>query len=485
MVRFSRLSNKRLLIIALILLIFLAISTKYLGGIDVHDYADVAKFFAGKYSADIRSSHSMLYGFIHAPFLIIFNSFLVMKITNLLWLALIILSLYYISNKDRRTLLLTITSPIIWYMGPWISPIQLAALFFLWGFFFINKFDRTEKIRYLALSGIFIGLAWATWNTVFFILFFLIISFFYGRNINHLIIFLFFVTVGLLPILIFDQIFFGFFLYSTIRHVIGNLIVFLYGSIYPGVVQILNSWANYISFLLMLPLFSFILFKKDFFVHRKRQVIFLTLTTLFFLINPQVRYLMFLWPIFLLYLPKNLTEKEFKIQLSVFILLSILVTIPYVIQIKFTTNVADFDTEIANFGNWQFSGESRNIIIAEDINNIAKDYSNEVFLVGNDMEDYADLAHIYWGENVKEFVSLQDYNLHLKGENSIFEKRLVFTPRIQDRRQIWIGGGLEKSDNDATDYASIIYGIGVDKPLEADGFELIQKYNLLYLSKKS
>ncbi len=483
--RFNRLSNKQLLIITLILLAFLAICTKYIGGIDVHDYADVAKFFAGKYSADIRSSHSMLYSFIHVPFLIIFNSFLIMKITNLLWLALIILSLYYISNKDRRTLLLAITSPIIWYMGPWISPIQLAALFFLWGFFFMNKFDKTEKIKYLVLSGIFIGLAWATWNTVFFILSFLIISFFYGRNINHLIIFLFFVTVGLLPILIFDQIFFGFFLYSTIRHVMANLTVFLYGSIYPGVVQILNSWANYLSFLLMLPLFSFILFKKDFFVHRKRQVIFLTLATLFFLINPQVRYIMFLWPIFLLYLPKNLTEKQFKIQLSLFILLSIIVTIPYVIQIKYTTNAADFDTGIANFGNWHFSSESRNAVISNDLNSIAKDYPNEVFLVGNDMEDYAGLAHIYWGEDIKEFVSEQDYNLYLANKSTIFEKILTFTPKIQDRRQIWIGGGLEKNENDATDYTSIIYGIGVDKPLEADGFELIQRYNLLYLSKKS
>ncbi len=485
MLKFDKISNRNIIFFTVILLFVVSLATNYVGGIDVNDYADVAKFFAGDYNTKIRTAHSMLYGFVHTPLVYLFKSLIVMKITSLLWLFLMILSVYYISNKDRRTLLLIIASPIIWYMGPWINPIQLASLLFLWGFYFINKFDKTEKIKYLAYSGILIGLSWSFWNTVFFILFFFIITFFYNRNVNHLLIFLFFTIIGLLPILIFDQVVFGFAFYSIIKHIAANVVVLFSGSIYPETVQILNSAYNYITFILMLPVFVYTLFSRNFFINRKRQIIFLTLSFLFFLSNPQIRYIIFLWPILIIYLAKSLNEKQFRIQLLIFTILSILVVVPYIIQIKYTTNAADFDNVVANFGNWQFSKENRLDIIAQDLEKLVSQYPNEVFLVGNGVDDYAGLARVYWGKEVKEFVSMQDYNLYLKNESTIYEKIFSPIPRIQDRRQIWIGGGLLKNENDETDYSSIKYGIGIDKPLEAEGFQVIEKYDILYLSEKT
>ena len=193
---------------------------------------------------------------------------------------------------------------------------------------------------------------------------------------------------------------------------------------------------------------------------------------------------MFLWPILILYLARSINEKQFKIQFLIFVIISILVVIPYIVQIKYTTNAADFDSAAANLGNWKINSENRAALIAEDLEKITSEYPDEIFLVGNDGEEYAGLAHIYWGDDVKEFVSMQDYNLYLKNDSTLFEKKITFAPRIQDRRQIWIGGGLEKNENDATNYTEIKYGIGVGEPLKAEGFELVKSYKILYLSEK-
>ena len=65
------------------------------------------------------------------------------------------LSIYYISGKDRKTLLLIVTAPIFWYMAPFINPIQIASLFFLWGYYFISKYDKKEKISSAGLTYLF------------------------------------------------------------------------------------------------------------------------------------------------------------------------------------------------------------------------------------------------------------------------------------------------------------------------------------------
>ena len=121
----------------------------------------------------------------------------------------------------------------------------------------------------------------------------------------------------------------------------------------------------------------------------------------------------------------------------------------------------------------------------EDLNKISNDYPNEAFVVGNNPDDYQLLAYYYWGDKIKEFVSIQDYQLYLENQTSLFEKEIRFIPNIQDRRQIWIGGGIEKSQNDNTNYPDIQYAIGLGKPVNLENFKLIKQDVLLYVSKKS
>ena len=65
--------------------------------------------------------------------------------------AIIVYSVYIISNRNKKSLWMILLSPIIWYMAPWISPIQLASLFFLWGYYFIT-------VVIAAIIGIFVGI---------------------------------------------------------------------------------------------------------------------------------------------------------------------------------------------------------------------------------------------------------------------------------------------------------------------------------------
>ena len=132
-------------IISLFLLALITVPRDLLEATDVPDYSDTAKFFAGEYKAKYRSSHSIMYGLMLSPYVKLTESFFILKYASVFWLSLLILSIYYISNKDKRTLILFITSPFLCYMSPWLSPVPIVSLLFLWTYHFIAKFEKEEK----------------------------------------------------------------------------------------------------------------------------------------------------------------------------------------------------------------------------------------------------------------------------------------------------------------------------------------------------
>tara|TARA_Y100000034_G_scaffold133798_1_gene200360 strand:- start:473 stop:1918 length:1446 start_codon:yes stop_codon:yes gene_type:complete len=472
-------------LVVIVLLFIISLVTPYYGSTDVDEYAGSAKFFAGMYNADIRASHSMFFGFVHAPLVLAFGSFLGIKIVNLIILSLIIFSVYWISGKDKRALFLILASPLIWYMGPWINPIQIAGLLFLWGFFFMEKFDKDGKMNYVIYSGILIGLAGVFWNTVIYIFVFLLIAFFYNRNVNSVVVFALSFIVGLLPLFIFEQYMFGFFLFSITKTVASNVMASVSGGgIYSGQ-ELLRTSAlvGYLAFLVMVPLFIYTFFLRKNFVENKRAVIFMTLVLLFYLINPQIRYLIFLYPIFVLYLAKILTKKKFLIQASIFVILSLLVINPYLVQTKYSTDSLEFGSVVGNFGNWEFEAREDKKIL-KDLSGILMIYRGESFVVGPESDRYAELAFLYWGNDVGEFVSIQDYNLAIRDDKVLFEKRFETSSSIDNRRQIWIEGGMSRNPREDTDYDSIKYAISFDRNLGLEEFELIESYEKLFLFEK-
>ncbi len=480
--------NSNLMIFIPIVLLLSIAATTVPDGIldvtDVKDYSDSAKFFSGDYSAKHRSSHSVLYGLMLSPYVKLTGSFSLLKLSSAFWLSILILSFYYISGKNKKALLLFVTMPLIWYMAPWVSPIPLVGVLFLWAYFFIRKFETGERIKHLALSGLFVGLASAVWTPAIYFSLFFVLAFLYNKKLYFSLIFPIFLIIGLAPRLIVDQIVFGLPFYSILKHTSAVIAFTFYGGIYEG--QFYSSkLVKTILFLLFVPFYSYLFFKRKNFSKYKKEFIFLAISMLFVIGNPQPRVLLAFVPIGILILGEILNKKQFRNQIIIFSVISLLVVAPYIIQSSYEMNEKRFDSAVLNINNLEISKVRTDQLIVEDLKTITNLHPDEVFLVGNKNDDYRQLAHLYWGDSVKEFVSIEDYNLFFEDENIVASKRISSESGKRFRREVWVEVGLGRNSNDNTDYNNIEYGIGIGEPRELEGYEVVEKFNILHLSKKS
>jgi len=200
--------------------------------------------------------------------------------------------------------------------------------------------------------------------------------------------------------------------------------------------------------------------------------------------NPQPRFTLVIVPIILLLIGKNLTKKQIAVQTSLFLIITLLVINPYIIQIKYDTNLKEFRSFFFEFPNFYFNTKIQDNLIQQDLSEIGRDYPNQTFIVGNEPDDYRYLAYLYWGKDIKEFVSIQDYELFLKNETTLASKTFCSDSKIQNRREICISVKLNKNKNDATNYASIKYAISLNQSLGLPNFKLVKKYRILYLYEK-
>ncbi|MBI2148611.1 hypothetical protein HYU23_02935 [Candidatus Woesearchaeota archaeon] len=487
--KIKELYNKKIIFI-LILIIFALITllTRYYGAADIGDYADTAKFFAGDYNGKIRSSNSHILGFIHYPLVKLTESYIGFKITSIVLLIFIMFSVYKISNYNKKALWLLLISPVVWYMGPWINPIQIGSLILLWSYYFANKYDKEGKIKYLTYFGLLIGLGWSVWDGIFFFGGFLAIIYMYNKKSYELLYFAILILVGLIPRLALDFYLFNFPFFGMIKNMTG-IILSTWGGIHNrGWAHAYPSITTFISILIAIPIGYWTLYKKERIAKYKKEIVFLSLCLLIVLMNQQIRYIMAFAPIVILLLTKELNKKEIKIHFIISIIVILLFITPYIIQTKYSIknklHGADFTDVLENPFELKLSKTFVQDLIVQDIKEIAKEYPNEVFVVGNAEDDYQALARLYWGKDVNEFVSIQDYNLFMENKNTIFEIKFMPTPNINYRRQIWIAGGMNKNENDNTDYKNIKLGIGLENPVNIEGFKFVKKYNILYFSKK-
>lgn len=473
-----------LIIIIVLLLILLTFLTSFYGNTDIGDYSDTAKYFAGLYPAKIRNSHSYIYGLLHSPFVKLTNNFIFFKVTSLLSLLLIIYSVYFIT-KDSRSFLLLLLSPITWYMAPWINPIQLSALSFLWAYYFINTFDNNKNIKNLILSGLLIGIGWAIWDTILYFGVFLAFVFLIDKKFYYSVIFSLFVLIGLAPRLILDQLLFNFAFFTTIKTFLSG-IVNLSGGIYGRAGHSPKTISTIIMLFLSIPIYYWSMYKPKTFKKNYKTMIFLTLSILLLVLNPQARYTLVLLPIISILLLKNLKDFQIKRQILISIPIILLFIFPYCIQVFYSidNSITGQDTTylLQNNFNVKYNDYFISEILSDDIINIHNDYPDDIYVVGNTEDAYQVLADLYWDSDIQEFVSHQDYILNLNDQTLIYQKTFMPIPNINNRRQIWISGGINKNINDNTDYDSIKYAIGLYEPVDLEGFELVKEYNFLYLS---
>ncbi len=453
------------LIIVFILFSLAVFITNYYGETDTRSFTSTAKFFAGSYQAKIRSSHSYLWGFVNFPLVKLFQNYIGFKILNLIILTLIIISIYYISNKkDKKLLFLLLCTPILWYMAPYVNSIQIASLFFLWCYYFIQKYDDDGKISYLIYSGIFFGLAVAFWHAIFFYGIFLIMFFFYDKKVFHLLYYIIAILIGLIPLFILDYYIFVFIFHSLIKNYIGTMSNLLSLGIYSVDATASKTIPVLFVVIVMLPFYVWKLYTKKVFKKHKKVILFLTAALLITLKNPQARYLLLIVPIILIILLKILDKNQIKRLLLISMLVTTLTIISYVVILP--------------------AEEIR----TKDLIQIDKDYSNELFLIGPYADDYERIAILSWDNNISEFISIQDYELYLNNESSLIERELRFTPIINSRREYWISGGIGKPISDNTDYESINYLIDYGHSCDEiiiDNFILDKHYQILSVYKKA
>lgn len=484
---FEKIKNNKLLTALLIVLVLICLATSYYGSIDIGDYADTAKYFSGDYSADIRNSHSYMFGFLHSILLNIYPSFVWFKITSIIFLLGIIYSVYFISGKDRRTLLLAVLSPAVWYMAPWINPIQMASLFFLWAWFFINNYEKSERKRDLLISGILVGLGLCFWNTILFFGAILFLVFMINKKLSHSLIVLCGILIGLIPLLSLDYYLFGFPFYSLLKTTMSNFIATLFGGITNGESTGSSKIIRILLILVAIPLIYWKNYKWYYLRNNLKNIIFITLCLLVIFVNPQLRYILALAPIMIILTGTYKDDRLFKIALIFSAIVSLIFIIPYFVQIG--SGYSEFyGKEITGvLENYKGSGiVDKNVALEleKSLKIITERYPNESFVVGNADDDYQTLAHFYWGAGVKEFVSIQDYFLYLDNDTELFKKEFSPVPNIKERRQIWIAGGIRKNSVDDTDYSKVVYGIGIGSPVNISGFEVIEEHKPLYLSKR-
>lgn len=480
-----KISSKKMILIVALLLIIIAIITvpnALLDATDVHDYADTAKFFAGEYAAKIRTTHSMAYGLLLSPYISLTHSFFFIRFSSVFFLLLIILSVYYVSGKNKKTLWLISLSPVIWYLAPWVSPVPLATLMFIWTYYFLKKFDKRENWKYVLYAGLLMGIASIFWDTVLYFSVIFFVAFLYDKKLYHLFIYSAGVLVGIIPRMIMDQVLFNFASYGILKNIFALLAFSLYGGQYhqgysTGIVRI-------ILLLIFIPFYTYLLFnKKDLLAHRK-LVILLVLTTIFVLFNPQLRLIILITPFLILLLGEKLNDKQFRIQISMFTILSLLAVAPYVLQSKYELSDKYLEGIILNAKNFEISNQLSTKIVQQDLSDISRDYSNQTFVVGNLNDDYRILAYLYWGKGIKELISIEDYNLYLQNKTIIANKEIRSNATPNYRREIWIDIGIGKNLNDKTDYSSIKYAISTEDNLELSGFKFVKKYRSLSLYEK-
>ncbi len=476
-------------LLAGLVLLVLTLATHYYGSTDIGDYSDTAKYFSGDYSAKIRNSHSFVLGLVHSPFVALTQNFIFFKISSLFCLLAIMYSVYRISGRDKRSFLLVLFSPALWYMAPWISPVQISTLIFLWSYYFIREYNSNNSLKYLFLSGLLLGLSIIFWNAALYFGVALGLAFLFDKKFYHFLIFGFGLLVGMLPLFILDFVLFNFPFYTLVKTNLGQFLVTFTGAGVDGVAVSFLKPLDILFVILSFPIYFWMVYKKEFMKENKHSVIFVSLSLLIILVNLQMRYALIISPIIILLISKYIDFAKFKKYLLFSIIIIVFFMVPYVIQINhsMTTQVSGIDVKefILNLKSDFPLKNAYSEELSSNLNDLIKEYPEEIFVVGNRPDDYQVLADIYWGNQVKEFVSIQDYNLWINNETSVFKKTLQVNSNIKDRRIIWIAGGISANSENFENYSDIDYVISLNGPLESErgNFTFVKQYGYLHLYK--
>lgn len=443
------------LVFAIALLVFNIYTTKVMFT-DVAQYLNVAKEFANIAVSKVRNTPGYAYGFILGKVLEFSPNLLTAKLFNASWLILDGILLYLITRKPA-SLLFWIFSPLVWYMGSWISPLIPVSFLFLFAYYNIKKFEKTNKKRYLALSGLALGLSATLWWAAVYLSVFFALSF---LSMRKLIITIFFSICFALTFslrILLDYSLFKMPFYSILKGLGSNI---AYGIGTAGAEKTLTSTIGQLALLLIIISPVLYRFYRVNPIEYSKEYLFLFLTSALFIANLQLRYFIVIAPIIFLIFSEFATSRDIKLHILVSLVIIFFLTGSYF-------------------------GPTEDFTIKQDLEKLTADFPNERFIVGteNVSEGYADLlSTLYWGDKVKEFIEYTEYKLSLKNESVFRSYSLSSEPKINDLRKIDLT--LRYLRTDDRNYKDVKLLVIVGKQEPPKGFRLAKEYEILRVFQK-
>ncbi len=444
-----------ILVFALALLVFNIYTTKIMFT-DVAQYLNVAKEFANIAVSKVRNTPGYAYGFILGKVLEFSPNPLTAKLFNALWLVLDGILLYLIT-KRASSLLFWIFSPIVWYMGSWISPLMPVSFLFLFAYYNIKRFEKTNKKRYLALSGLSLGLSAVLWWAAVYISAFFVLSFLSMRKLIVTIFFSICFALAFSLRILFDYTLFNMPFYSSLKGLGSNV---AYGIGIAGSDKALTTILGQLALLLIIISPVLYRFYRVNPIEYSKEYLFLFLTSVLFIANLQLRYFIVIAPIIFFIFSEFTTARDLKLHILISLFIIFFITRSYF-------------------------GITEDYLITQDLEKLTADFPNERFIVGTEKvsEGYADfLSTLYWGDKVKEFIEYTEYKLSLKNESIFRSYSLSSEPKINDLRKIDLTLNYLRTDERSYEDVKLLVIVGNQE--QPEGFKLAKEYEILRVFQK-
>jgi len=429
-------------------LIIFSIFTTKIGFHDSFEYINITKNFIGIENINLFSGHSLLYPLVISLFLKIWSSFVMLKFVNVFWIFLIG-SVLLVWLKNKKAFVLFAFSPLTWYIAIQTTPVLPASFFFLLAFVFFYKKNINKNFLY---SGFCLGLSCAFYTPILIVAFVFILVYFWETGFKDFIRYLVAMLVGFLPRIIQDYYLFKMPLYSSLRYVGSNFIVFSgLNPLAKNVNFLSNLWI--LSVFVITAPFLFKIYKINF-KEYKKPIIFLGLISLIIILRAQeIKYFLIISPILFILLSKVLNKKDFKWNCIISVILIILLT--------FNFFVSQYEIRIQN-----------------DLVEINRDFDVDYIIAG---PSEATMLAAFWWENHPKYVWWEDYEASLENKTTIRDYRFKVTPILKLKSNLEIIVNFNRAEDITYENYILVLRKEAEK---AEGFELIKCYDELCTYEK-
>ncbi|MDO8628234.1 MAG: hypothetical protein Q7R56_00585 [Nanoarchaeota archaeon] len=435
------------------LVIFSALSSKVLFT-DAPQYVNSAKEFAGLAVSKVRNFNAWLYPWVLGQTLKVVPSLLTLKIVNVLWLVGDVVLLWLLTRK-REVLWLFMASPLVWVYSLWVNPIVPVSFFLLLSYYWLKRFEglrSSSRWFFFVGSGVALGLVSSLWWPGTYLAGFFVVAFFWRSSFVDVVKYLVCFGVGFAVRLMLDFYYFGFPFYSMVRAMGSNVLFFLGKAEVLGAVRV-PLWVVAGLVVVSISPFLFRLVKVD---RQKyaRELVFLGLSSLLFLLNHDLRYFVTIVPLVMVLLVSCLKKNDIILHVGLSALLIVVLAAP-------------------SFG------VTDDFLLKQDVEQLVHDFPGRTFIVGTEgvsEEQAMDLSTLYWGSAVR-LVTYRDWQLSKADENVYQVYEVVADPKINELRQLRFSLVYERSDEEDLDDLKDLLVIGDAAPPK--GFTLVKKYALL------